>query len=188
MAKVINLLPKPIQKTREYELLLKAIQVFVILTFIFYGVAIALQIGAEVILSNSLSKTKADIIAIQKTSSQEESQKAKDAVKAVNAKVLEYKNLSNGVPQWSNFIKQFVALVPPGIKINVVSADINTKKVYVSGLAQTRPDVLNFYHNFSTATDVFTQINFPFDNIVRENQVPFNYTFVIQDKVLKLQP
>lgn len=187
MAKVINLLPKPIQKTRQYELLLKAIQAFVVMSFVLYGIAIALQIGAEIILTSSLSKTKEEIISIQKTSSQEESQKAKDAVKAVNARVLEYKNLSDGVPQWSNFIKQFAALVPPEIKINAVSADIISKKVYVSGLAQTRPDVLNFYHNFSAATDTFTQINFPFDNIVRENQVPFNYTFVIQDQVLKVQ-
>ncbi len=187
MAKVINLLPKSIQKTRQYELLLKAIQAFVVVTFVIYGVAIALQVGAEIILASTLSKTKSEVVSIQKTSSQEVSQQVKEAVKAVNTRVSEYKNLSDAIPQWSNFIKQFVVLVPPEVKINAVSADIVSKKVYVSGLAQTRPDVLNFYHNFSTATDTFSQINFPFDNIVRENQVPFNFIFVIQDQVLKIQ-
>lgn len=188
MSRVINLLPKPIQQNRKLELFLKSLKVFVVTSFALYGLAICGQLSVEIMLSSKLAQVKASVEHLQKTSSQEVSLATREEVKLVNTKIQDYRALSDATPLWSQFLREFTAVVPPGVRVNSVSVDYQSKKVRVSGVARERSDVLLFYDHLNTVPELFGQVNFPFENIIRDTQVPFTYTFVVQESVFKPKP
>ncbi len=183
--KKINLLPKTKQREFRYELLYKSIRMFVIVSMSTFALVFVGQLITKLVLEHRLSTLGADIEQAKLSANKSENAKLKEQIKLLNAQIADFKTLSDRVPHWSKVLEAFVKLVPSGVKINTFAADIQRKRVDINGIAQARSDALDLHKNISAATNEFLDINYPFENLVKERYTNFRYTFTIKESLLK---
>lgn len=173
---MINLLP-PQEKNNIYNLLLKRqLHVFVfIITIIFFGGAIfvlntlvflKIQVGE---LGQSLN--------LESTTVEADSVKSlEDKAKDLNFKLAKYQSFRDGSAGLSTILVRVSDVVPLGVGLTALNVDTATRKVTMSGQAQTRDDIVSM-ENKIKKSEYFEKIESPLSNYLQKNNATFNLSF-----------
>lgn len=183
--KIINLLPKAKQQELRYEELFHSVAMASVLVGIFLLFGLVMQLGVRLYLTQEKSAIEKNIEDVKRTANKQENNDIKNKVKLVNAQMNDFQSLAATTPAWSKVLIAFSNQVPDGVKINQFTAELNTKKIIITGQSPTREQVIALYNNISQDTKDFHDIDYPLENVARPTDVSFHFTFFIQDKLLK---
>ena len=183
--KRINLLPHERQQALQDELTFRNVKTLILLSSLLLLLVVLGQVGTRVYLQIRLGEYQYKLGNLQAQVNRDDNMKLREEIKKVNQQISDYKLLADRVPKWSNFLRVWVGVVPERVKINQLSADASTRRVDISGVAWVREDALKLHSNIVNASNLFTGINYPFENLVKEHETPFRYSFTIQQEVLK---
>ncbi|MBP9686338.1 MAG: hypothetical protein KBD66_00890 [Candidatus Doudnabacteria bacterium] len=183
--KQINLLPKEQQKElvlrgwfrnllRVYMLALAS---FVLVILLFFGATSYLSLQGR-----GLQSEAEELRALAAT---DEATKIKLAVKAVNGYVDDYLTLVATAPKWSQLFREFTHMVPSGVQVQSFTVDATRKQVTIQGFGATREQVLSLYDALVAASDRFTNVDYPLENVARPTNINFHYSFTVKDQVLQ---
>ncbi len=183
--KQINLLPKD----KQQELRLRGwfrtlLRVYVLAAASFVLVAV-LFFGASWFLSLQERGLKAEAEQLQALAATDEATKVKLAVKTVNGYVDDYLTLAAAAPKWSQLLREFTKLVPSGVQIQSFTVDATRKQVTIQGFGATREQVLALYDSLVAASDRFTGVDYPLENVAKPTNINFHYSFTVKDQVLQ---
>lgn len=183
--KIINLLPKSRLKDLYQETIFHRLLSVVWLTVFSFVVVIGVQVYAQFQLQKELDSYQSQVDQLRQQVNKKENSELKDRIKNLNNLIGDYKNLSAGVPKLSKVLMAFAALPPESVSINSMAIDPVKKSVVVSGFSPTREAVLDFYKALVGDSQDFSNVDYPLQHIVKATDVPFQFTFTIQDQLLK---
>lgn len=182
--KIINLLPKNKQKELKFEKLYYSLQRFALVAVISVILVVTAQIGTKVYLKWQLSKLTAEIAIIKSNENKEENAKIKTKIKQINNQISDFATLTATSPAWSEVLSALAPLVPSEVTIQTFSADEAKKQVLISGYSKTREGVVGLYNKILNANGKFKNIDYPLENVSKPEDVPFHFTFQIEDTLL----
>lgn len=183
--KVINLLPKSRLKDLYQETIFYRLLSVVWLTVFSFTIVIGVQIYAQFQLQRELDSYQGQVDQLRQQVNKKENSELKDRIKNLNNIIGDYKNLSAGIPKLSKVLVAFAALPPEGVSINSMAIDPIKKTAVVSGFSPTRDGVIDFYNALVSDSQNFNNVDYPLQHIVKATDVPFQFTFSIQDQLLK---
>jgi hypothetical protein len=183
--KIINLLPKPRQQELRYIAMLRGIWIIVGLSLLTFILVFAGQVGTKFYLLSQAEGLKKQIADLQVQVKKTENTGVKARVKAANDLVLDFKNLAEASPKWSNVIKAFTKLPPEGVRINSLTVEPQKKAITINGFSPTRALVIQLYNNILQDKENFYDVDYPLENVARPENVNFHFTFYIQKELLK---
>lgn len=183
--KIINLLPKSRLKELYQETVFHRLLSIVWLTVFSFVVVIGVQIYAQFQLQKELDSYQVQVDQLRQQVNKKENSELKDRIKNLNNLIGDYKNLSAGIPKLSKVLVAFAALPPESVSINSMAIDPVKKTVVVSGFSPTREAVIAFYNALVSDSQNFDNVDYPLQHIVKATDVPFQFTFSIQDQLLK---
>ncbi len=183
--RVINLLPKNKQKELRYEAMFHSLLSFFTLSLLSFALVFAVQLGAKFILKAEAESYKAQIAELQGQVNKKENAETKSKIKQINDTVSDFKTLALSSPKYSQVLKAFAKLPPPGVSIDSVSIDFNKKSMMVTGQGETREAIIQMYNNIKADGANFYNVDYPLENVVLPSKQSFHYTFYIRDSLLK---
>jgi len=186
--KIINLLPKTKQEELHYEDLFHSVSIAAMLAVAVLVAGLVVQLGTRVVLGQEMRSVQTKIDQVKRMTNKQENNDIKNQIKLANAQMNDFKNLADSTPAWSRVLAAFARQVPPGVKINSFTGDLQTKKIVINGQSQTRDMVIALYNNISQDTKDFHDINYPLENVAQPTDVAFHFTFYIQKDLLKTNP
>lgn len=183
--RIINLLPKHKIKELYYENLFRSVMVgiqFAVVTFILVFLG---QLGTKFYLVRQAADLDSQITAIKQQTNKEENTKLKNQISLINNRITDFSNLADATPHWSKALRAFAGNVPTGIKITAFNGDLGKKHVDIQGYSPTRELVIALYNKINSDTANFSNIDYPLENVAKENDVTFHFSFSINDSLLK---
>ena len=183
--RLINLLPKPRQEELHYERILQGLYLVISLSIASFFLVFLAQAGTKIYLGGEYKATQAEIESIKSQLNNKANAQVQKEIKAINDVVGDYKSLADNSPNWSKVLKAFAPLPPAGIKINSFAVNIASRTVNITGISPTRELVIQLYNNINADSKDFLNTDYPLDNLSRENNVPFHFSFVVQESLLK---
>lgn len=183
--RLINLLPKPRQEQLHFERILQTLYVVIWLSVASFGLVFLAQVATKIYLGREDNATRAEIEVLKSQLDNKENAQVQKEIKAINDVVGDYKNLAAGSPKWSKVLKAFAPLPPAGIKINSFAVNNSSKVVNITGVSPTRELVIQLYNNINADSEDFSNIDYPLDNLVKETNAAFHFTFNVNDPLLK---
>lgn len=183
--KVINLLPKERQKEIYLEDRFR-------LVVLFFGISVSTLlltslclVGARMYLKNESSNISNEITQLKTAVNKQENAELKTNISKINNLILDFRTLSEATPAWSKVLLAFGRLVPEGVGVTNFSADLEKKRIDISGFSKSRESVIELYNNVKADTKNFKDINYPLENVAKPTDVAFKFTFFIQPETLK---
>lgn len=178
---MINLLP-PSEKDKVYALLLKK-------QFRVFGVLVVLAVfGGAFFVLNTLVFLKVQTselghsLNVESTSANMDSTAVlEDEIKDLNSKLSKYQAFRAEEINMGSVLAKIGELVPAGIALNKLSLDAGTKKIVVSGLAQTRDDVIVLEKNLKGSV-FFERVDSPIGNYLQKSNSTFNFSFYFKNQ------
>jgi hypothetical protein len=183
--RTINLLPKLKQQELKYEAHFHSIKVVIWISLVTFVLVALAQAGTKLYLQNQVKLIENTITILKQQTTQEENTVIRSKVKEVNSVIADYKDLAVAAPKWSRVLRAFAKLPPNNVRINSFSVDQKKKLVTISGFSPTREGVLELFENIKADDKNFTGIVNPFENIARPYNVSFNFTFSVNEELLK---
>ncbi len=183
--KVINLLPKPRQQEARYIAMLRGVWFVFGFSLVSFVLVFLAQSGTLFYLQNQAGRLQAQIADLKAQVNKKENSQVKSQVKAANDLISDFKNLAQTSPKWSKVIEAFMPLPPEGVKINTFSIDPAKKTINITGIAPTRELVIKLHDNIAKDKRDFHDIDYPFENIARAQNVNFHFSFGIQQELFK---
>lgn len=183
--KQINLLPKEQQKElvlRTWFRTLMRVYAFAIASFVLVAV---LFFGAAWYLTFEEKGLRAEAGQLQALAATDEATQIKREVRAVNGYVDDYSTLLAAAPKWSHVLREFTKLVPSGVQVQSFTVDANRKQVTIQGFGSTREQVLALYDALVAARTMFTNVDYPLENVAKPVNITFHYSFTVQDSLLQ---
>lgn len=185
MSKHINLLPKEKQKElvlRGWFRTLLRVYALSAASFVLVGV---LFFGAASYLSLQEKDLQGEAEELRALAATDEATKVKLSVKTVNGYVDDYLTLAAAAPKWSQLLREFTKLVPTGVQVQSFTVDATRKQVTIQGFGATREQVLALYDALVAASDRFTGVDYPLENVAKPTNINFHYSFTVKDQVLQ---
>lgn len=182
--KVINLLPKALQKEIFYQDRLRLVVFFFTVSVITLGVTYLGLIGARLYLDQQSKKIDAQITQLKSAVSKQENAEIKTQISVINNQIADFQDLNLSTPTWSKVLTAFSKLVPPNVSVNSFVAVNTTSPVTVTGLARTREDVIALYNNLVKDTAHFANVDYPLENVAKPTNVRFRFSFDILPETL----
>lgn len=90
-----------------------------------------------------------------------------------------YNNFRKNNISFSDVFLALQKIIPSGSRLEVFFLDGAARKVIISGLAQSRDDVLMFEERLKKS-DVFEKLDSPLSNLLERVNVSFNFTFYVK--------
>jgi Tfp pilus assembly protein PilN len=182
--KLINLLPK--SENRELRLQLISQQlisfwIYVIISlaiFFLLALSVTFFLRGEIAKNNNIVEEKKAELASSNT------QQLESRVVGLNSQIKAIDNLQENHYNWSSVLIELGKVTPSDAKLNVINLERATGKVEVSGNASDRDSVIEFWSNVKKSK-YFRNINFPFNNLEKENNATFTYTFYVNLEMIK---
>jgi hypothetical protein len=175
--KVINLLPKKNQLEIRYEVMLRSLWVTVIFSILSFIVVFIAQFGTKLYLQLQASTLNAEIVQLQGQVNKQENAQVKTKIQQENNLITDYENLVTNSPKWSQLIKAFTPLPPPGVKISSFEVNPSNQGIEITGFAPTRELVIQLYNNILQDSKDFYGIDYPLENVVMPTNISFHYSF-----------
>lgn len=182
--KRINLLPKSKQQELVYERALYSVTVAIVIATVILLLGVLVQFGVWTYLNRKVQASAAEIEELKRVANKSENANVKEQIKAVNAKLNDFSNLTAKTPHWADVLAAFVKNVPEGVKITNFNADAEKNEVSINGFSPSRDLVIDLYNNINADKEHFQNINYPLENVTQPTNVQFNFTFSITDGVL----
>lgn len=183
--KTINLLPQSKQQEFYYHRLLGSlVRLFWIAGSSFVLVLLA-QFGTRVYLEHEINIVQEKAEQVKRASNKDENAKLKKQIQAINSEIVDYTNAAKDAPKWSNVIVAFSKLVPDKVYIQSFVVDSAKRQVSINGFAPDRESVIALYNNIAGATEQFSGIDYPLENVSKPTDVQFHFTFTVEEKLLK---
>lgn len=186
MPKIISLLPKAKQEEIHYEDSFNTIVKFFSVSASILMLGVLAQFGTRFYLRNESVRLDTDIERLKGAVSKQENAELKKKIVLINGQINDFKNLAAETPAWSNVLDRFTSLVPDGVRIASFNAEIEKKKVDITGVAATREGVLQLYQNIFDDKENFKDIDYPLENLINPYNSNFHFSFYIQEEALKL--
>lgn len=183
--KVINLLPKSRLKDLYQEMVFHRLLSAVWLSVFSFAAVIGVQVYAQFELQRRLTDYQGRLDQVKQQVNKKENSDLKAKIKGMNNLIADYKNMGDSIPKISKVLIAFSLLPPDNVSINSLVIDPNKKTVIVTGFSPTRDAVLDFYNAIKGDTKNFKNVDYPLQHIVRPTEVPFQFTFSINDELLK---
>lgn len=183
--RIINLLPKPKQQELKLENWFKALLKFVAITALSFLLVFLAQIFTRVYLSQRAASLERQAQNLRQVINKSENAQLRGQITAFNNQMADFKQLRETAPKWSKVLAAFATAVPPGIKIINFDADAKTKKAQIQGFSPSRDLVISLYNQINADSENFADINYPLENVAKPADISFNFTFFIQEKLLK---
>ncbi|MCL5775147.1 MAG: hypothetical protein M1333_02955 [Patescibacteria group bacterium] len=183
--KVINLLPKSRLKDLYQEMVFHRLLSAVWLSVFSFVVVIGVQVYAQFELQRRVTDYQGRLDQVKQQVNKKENSDLKAQIKGVNNLIADYKNMGDATPKFSKVLMAFSVLPPDSVSISSLVIDPTKKTVVVSGFSPTRDAVLDFYKAIKNDTKNFKNVDYPLQHIVRPTEVPFQFTFSINDELLK---
>lgn len=181
--KIINLLPE--NEVKELQLRLASNQLLKFFVVIFISLAICFT-GALVMrfyIEGSIAQTKVEVANLQQQLSSSNNQALEKQVKALNTQIRNVKAIDQQHYYWSKALVELSNVTPAGMHIDVVSADRASGQIQISGVADKRDLVLQFWSNVKKS-NLFANIDFPLNNLERPTNTSFSFTFYVNTSVI----
>ncbi|MCL5666536.1 MAG: hypothetical protein M1383_02090 [Patescibacteria group bacterium] len=185
MNKTINLLPKSRQQELKYELVLHGLVMAIYLSIASFALVFLVQGAARLYLLQQDKVVQAEIEQLKKEENKGAYAGVKAQIQTLNNVITDYKNLAENSPKWSQVLKAFAPLPPPGIKINTMVINVSKKTITITGTSLTRELVIRLYDIIRQHDGEFYNIDYPLENVVKPANITFHFTFNIRDSLIK---
>lgn len=173
---MINLLPSSEKEILHAQLLKRQIRSFgLIIAAILLGCAVfTLNTFAFLKIQTSELKQSLNIEAIN--SETKEAQMFEGEIKGLNSNLTRYQNFRSEHFSVLNVFLKIKEIAPPGANLNSLLYDAVSKKIIVSGVAQSRDDVVAMESRLKKS-DFFERVESPINNFLDSANARFNFTF-----------
>lgn len=183
--KTINLLPKARQSEVRLEDRYHIIMIFFGISMITLVLTLV-SIGAtHVYLASQSSNIDSEIENLRASVNKQENSEIKAKIGVINNQIKDFRDLTETTPNWSKVLLAFGRLVPQGVSIKNLNADLEKRRIDINGLADKRELVDELYNNIKGDTDNFMDINYPLENVAKPTDVSFRFTFTVKPEALK---
>lgn len=173
----INLIPP--QKKREQrtkalsKLIISSLLIIIIMLLLVFGALYLINISQK----NELDRTNADLASQNLKIG--ELKKVEDNVNLVNSKLKKIDSIIKQSMSFVDMLKTFNASVPEKVQIIAFQYDRKTKKVSISGQAETRRDIVKLQEKLE-ANDYFANLIFASSNY---SEATATYSFTMTGDV-----
>lgn len=176
---MINLLPSQ-QKEKIYsELFKKQLADFCLMIVVIF-------LGSAILILNSIVFIKIQARAMEqslsltmRTNEMQEAETLERKADQLNHLAARYSNFRKNNISFGDVLLALQKIIPSGSKLEVFFLDTATRKVIISGLAQSRDDVLRLEERLKKS-DVFEKLDSPLSNLLERVNVSFNFTFYVK--------
>ena len=178
--KLINLLPPSEQKLIHQEKIFANVKTFLFWSFFTYAIFAGLLIGGKYYVIYTTSSVDSEIERQKAIISKQDNINLKKEIDRNNAIVSDYNTIAKNIEKWSSTLRTFANLVPQDVYVTNLSANTKTGRIDVNGVGGTRESVLLMRDNI-LEIDKFKNIDLPFENLKKERDVDFHYTFYLKE-------
>lgn len=183
--KTINLLPKERQQELKYEAIYHSLLTVLWISVLSFAVVFGTQYFTTVLLQYQQRSISTDIVRLTADVNKQDNSGVRQKITAINNLVGDFLSLSGSNPHWSQLLKAFTPLVPDGVHVLTFTVDTKTDQVNITGFAPTRQQVILLHDNIAADTAHFTNIDYPLENVSKEANINFHYTFTVNKEVLQ---
>ena len=99
-------------------------------------------------------------------------------IEQFNKLIKQVENIQGDYINWTNFISQFIILVPQDINIHSLTFNEKEEEIIINGFAKNRADLLNFKNQLKTF-ELMQKIDIPLESLFDKE----NITFKIEGKL-----
>ncbi|MEK7117763.1 MAG: PilN domain-containing protein [Patescibacteria group bacterium] len=176
---MINLLPFSEREILHAQLLKRQIRSFgLIISAILLGCAVfTLNTFAFLKIQTSELKQSLNVEAIN--SETKEAQIFEGEIKGLNSNLTRYQNFRSEPFSVLNVFLKIKEIAPAGANLNSLLYDAASKKIIVSGVAQSRNDVVAMESRLKKS-DFFERVESPLNNFLDSANARFNFTFYVK--------
>lgn len=183
--KTINLLPPARQKLMLQEAVFSTLLTLIALSVVGFALVIGVQFGVKLYLDNQATFIADSISQLQVQVQKQENATTKQDIADINNYISDYKKLSQDIPKWSQVLKAFAVLSPPGVVIGSFNPDFKTLEINITGTAPNRDVVIQLYYSILADNKEFTGIDYPLENVATAKNNSFHFKFNVVDTLLK---
>lgn len=169
----LNIIPPELKKQIHLGHINKRINSYFLIslfTIISYGVVLFL---VTVILQKDYKYTSESASFVTRDA---ENYNAK--TKEINMQISQIEEIQKNTVNWSIPIHKLINTTKRGIQINNLSLDKKNNSLQISGMADTREDLLSFKDNLNDTT-FLSGINLPIESLLKKENITFNITATI---------
>lgn len=175
----INLIPNYLKKEQAVNqisgLIFVSLFTLLVMGIIIFGALFATNYFTE----NQLTETK---ISLSEQELRNQSLKPiSDDVKLINGKLKKIASIKDSKVDWNIFLTQINSSVPEKVQISTLQADRKTKKIAITGKAETRRDIVKLQKKLETL-EYFKNLTFSASSL---NEQDSNYTFNLAGDFVK---
>lgn len=181
--KLINLLPKNERREVELQVVTRQVIRFLVWTASTVLIFSLLAFGTMLYLKGEMLSVDKQIAQNKKELSSAGTQQLQEKVLTVNKQLKLIGSLKDQHYYWTNALTEISRLLPTDAQINSLYADRKTGEIKLTGTAEKRESVIEFWANVKKSKH-FKNINFPLSNLERENNSQFTYTFYANKETL----
>ncbi len=141
----LNLIP-PDKKRRIHKIIIfQSIKNFFELLLIIACLGGIVLLGSEMILQERYNDLTLNIVSLNNRN-----MSANRQINAINRRIKEINNIQSMYIVWTPILTQLAAGVPSGVVLSTMDINAKTKKLSLTGHADTRDDLLLFQRNLQT--------------------------------------
>lgn len=163
----LNLISQDLKK----EIKLKRIYGFVKKTYYLLAILIITTtitlLIAKIVLQNEFNK-----IVEQTTLVTKNSQSYNVKVREINSKIDNAGIIQDNYMTWSYLFEEITKLTPEDVTISFIKTDKTKQNIKIRGIADSRDGLLLFKNELEDSL-IFTDIQFPIQNILKKNNINF---------------
>lgn len=176
---MINLLPQPEREKLYAHLFKKQINSFgLLITVILLG-GVIFTLNTYVFLKIQTNELKSALNFGSISREAEEASKYEKDLERLNTTLAKYQSFKTGNISVADILNNLEDIVPPGAQLKTMSFDQVSKKVIISGGAQSRDDVLLLESRLKKTKD-FTRLESPLSNFLEKTNPNFSFTFYLK--------
>ncbi|MFH1677358.1 MAG: hypothetical protein ABH888_00940 [Patescibacteria group bacterium] len=174
----LNLISKKVKQDiklkRIYAILKRFGYILIIITALFAIIILF----AKIILQNTFNQVVEQTTLITKNN-----QSSNNQIKAINTRLDNIEKIQNDFIPWSFLLEDLSQDISSNINFFSIKIDKDKQQIDLKGVAVTRKGLLDFKKSIEES-DKFSDIYFPINNLLKENNINFEITakLVISNK------
>jgi len=171
----LNIIPAKLKKETQLNSIYKLCKKLILsLSVVFLLFVISLLV-VELIMQANLVKTVDETTLVTKNT---ENSTAK--VRAINDQLSAIENIQNDMVYWSYLLEFISRHTNEGISFSRVTTDKKKGTLTLLGHASARDDLLSLKDSIDESS-VFTDVNFPIQNLLEKNDINFEISMKFKD-------
>lgn len=178
----INLLPPQKKKELKLEKINHLVVFYGSLVILSFLIFIILLYNVQLFLSWKINEIKQQITT--KETALESQKELEEKIKNLNNTLIKITKAQASQPQWSLVIEKLASLIPPGVQLENLSGNLESKTINLSGFSPSRDKVLLLESSFKDSSQ-FEIANAPLSNLTKPTNIDFQFGLKIKDFIEK---